>query len=42
LASLGTQLATWTTIGLLFGGLTQRSLKAKKSAVRSGASAQPS
>jgi predicted cobalt transporter CbtA len=26
LASLGTQFVTWATIGLLFGGLTQRSL----------------
>ena len=42
LASLGTQLATWTTIGLLFGGLTQRSLNPKKSALRTKASAQPS
>lgn len=27
LASLGTQLVTWATIGLLFGGLTERSLR---------------
>jgi predicted cobalt transporter CbtA len=27
LASLGTQFATWATIGLLFGGLTHRSLR---------------
>jgi hypothetical protein len=30
LASLGTQFATWATIGLLFGGLTHRSLNPSK------------
>jgi predicted cobalt transporter CbtA len=30
LASLGTQFAIWSTIGLLFGGLTQRSLNPSK------------
>ncbi|MEO3780986.1 CbtA family protein [Micromonospora sp. B11E3] len=29
LASLGTQLVTWTTLGLLFGALTERSLRAR-------------
>jgi predicted cobalt transporter CbtA len=40
LASLGTQLATWTTIGLLFGGLTQRSLDPARTAVRAKVSEQ--
>ncbi|GAA2221015.1 CbtA family protein [Micromonospora olivasterospora] len=29
LASLGTQLVTWTTLGLLFGALTERSLRTR-------------
>jgi len=34
LASLGTQFAIWSTIGLLFGGLTQRSLNPSKRVAR--------
>jgi hypothetical protein len=40
LASLGTQFVTWATVGLLFGGMTQRSLDPARSAARSQSSPQ--
>ena len=34
IASLGTQLVVWTTFGLLFGALTERSLRRRAEALR--------